>query len=467
MRGSTRRRRHIPTLLGAPVLACALLPGVANAQDVAHFHTAPSTATGPSLEAEEACNMTFGVTLMRTGEFMERETPGDASEVDLIVLLSAREVLGTWFFSGRAIDAAVGETVWRSDTTTSGEASSFLSARGGCTELAQHFLIHAGTTTPANVAVLPQLPTAPPHAAPISPSPDTSGESPFEELEHYVDLVNQRQLAGTEWSYAASLFDAACDDGQMLGCAGLGRLYRDGQGVTQDYQEAIAHYQLACDAGLAESCNNVGRMYREGQGVHIDQTQAAVYFRQACDGGDIEGCDNLGRRYQRSGGGMQDIGRMVGFYQRACDRGVMSGAQVWAAPITEVTASPKTMLRHISSTNVPVKAPTWMAVHASESSTRLVSRYLGTRIRRWRFTPTRVRAEQPRLRRRGNDVSRRCRRDARRRPRPHPLPSGLCWGKRPRLRPAGLDSDLLTTCVGHDEGPEHPRGIIIPRDPFG
>ena len=45
----------------------------------------------------------------------------------------------------------------------------------------------------------------------------------------------------------------------------IGTLYRDGQGVTQDYAEAMRWFRLAADRGNAIAQMNIGTLYRNGR----------------------------------------------------------------------------------------------------------------------------------------------------------------------------------------------------------
>ena len=47
----------------------------------------------------------------------------------------------------------------------------------------------------------------------------------------------------------------------------LGLMYDNGQGVTQDYVEAVKWYQKAAEQGHAKAQYNLGLMYDKGQGV--------------------------------------------------------------------------------------------------------------------------------------------------------------------------------------------------------
>jgi TPR repeat protein len=66
----------------------------------------------------------------------------------------------------------------------------------------------------------------------------------------------------------------------------LGFMYSHGQGVPQDYQEAVKWYRLAADQGDSDAKNNLGLMYSDGRGVPQDYNEAIKWYRLAADRGD-------------------------------------------------------------------------------------------------------------------------------------------------------------------------------------
>ena len=70
-------------------------------------------------------------------------------------------------------------------------------------------------------------------------------------------------------------------------------LYRNGQGVTQDYQEALKWYRLAAAQGDASAQNNIGWMYLKGYGVTQDHQEALKLFRLAAAQGNATAIENL------------------------------------------------------------------------------------------------------------------------------------------------------------------------------
>lgn len=96
-----------------------------------------------------------------------------------------------------------------------------------------------------------------------------------------------------DYQKTLDLWQKACDEGNALGCGGLGILYKNGIGVKQDYQKAAHFYQKACNGGEALGCGVLGTLYKNGQGVEQDYQKAAQLYKKACDMGKANGCNNL------------------------------------------------------------------------------------------------------------------------------------------------------------------------------
>ena len=62
-------------------------------------------------------------------------------------------------------------------------------------------------------------------------------------------------------------------------------MYRNGQGVPQDYEEAVKWYRLAADQGYASAHNNLGTMYEYGEGVLQDNVMAHMWYNIASANG--------------------------------------------------------------------------------------------------------------------------------------------------------------------------------------
>ena len=79
-------------------------------------------------------------------------------------------------------------------------------------------------------------------------------------------------------------------------------MYRTGEGVPQDYGEAVKWFRLAADQGDASAQNNLGVMYEYGRGVPQDYGEAVKWFRLAADQGEALAQNNLGLMYAKGKG---------------------------------------------------------------------------------------------------------------------------------------------------------------------
>ena len=60
-------------------------------------------------------------------------------------------------------------------------------------------------------------------------------------------------------------------------------MYDEGQGVPQDYKEALKWYRLSAEQGDADAQYNLGWMYDEGQGVPQDNKEAVKWWRLSAE----------------------------------------------------------------------------------------------------------------------------------------------------------------------------------------
>ncbi len=66
----------------------------------------------------------------------------------------------------------------------------------------------------------------------------------------------------------------------------LGVMYYNGQGVTQDYEQAFKWFSLTADQGYSYAQHYLGWMHHRGEGVKKDYKQAVKWYTLAADQGD-------------------------------------------------------------------------------------------------------------------------------------------------------------------------------------
>jgi TPR repeat protein len=77
----------------------------------------------------------------------------------------------------------------------------------------------------------------------------------------------------------------------------LGRMYLDGNGVSQNYAEAVKWFRLSADRGDADAQNSIGTMYEHGLGLPQNYAEAVKWYRKAADQRDATAQYNLGALY--------------------------------------------------------------------------------------------------------------------------------------------------------------------------
>ena len=90
----------------------------------------------------------------------------------------------------------------------------------------------------------------------------------------------------------------AAEQGHADAQNNLGEMYSKGQGVPQDYAEAVRWYRLAAEQGYAPAQNNLGAAYQLGDGVLQDNVMAHMWYNIASANGDPKSGE---RRDERAG----------------------------------------------------------------------------------------------------------------------------------------------------------------------
>jgi TPR repeat protein len=86
----------------------------------------------------------------------------------------------------------------------------------------------------------------------------------------------------------------------------LGAMYSNGDGVPQNYAEAVRWYLLAAEQGYADAQFNLGASYDFGNGVPQDDSEAVRWYRLAAEQGTVLAQRNLGAMYNNGEGVLQD-----------------------------------------------------------------------------------------------------------------------------------------------------------------
>jgi len=235
----------------------------------------------------------------------------------------------------------------------------------------------APANSPAPAAVVREASPGP--AASVSqvsvPSPTPSARDSLAEAERHLDAK--------EYAQARQWFQKAAEAGSADGMNGLGALYENGWGVTQDSAQARQWYRRAADAGSVaaklklamlspspasqplpngtpspvdelaaakryldakdyakalpllrkvadatrnlEALNQLGDLYYSGRGVSQDYVQARQWYQKAADAGSANAMYQLGELYQYGQGVARDYAQAHRWYHKAVDAGNADG----------------------------------------------------------------------------------------------------------------------------------------------
>jgi TPR repeat protein len=154
---------------------------------------------------------------------------------------------------------------------------------------------------------------------PAAPAPKTAQQAPAA-TQAKVTNTTAQTAAEKPRSDLGTLRQLA-NDGNAIAQVDLGLKYDDGDGIPQDYAEAMRWYRKAADQGNAKAQNNLGLMYSKGHGVPQDDAEAVKWYRKAADQGYAIAQNNLGFMYEAGRGVPRDYAEALRWYRKAADQG--------------------------------------------------------------------------------------------------------------------------------------------------
>ena len=121
---------------------------------------------------------------------------------------------------------------------------------------------------------------------------------------------------------AANWYRKAADRGHPEAQFCLGRMFWRGEGVAQNFAEALQWFRKAADQGLANAQDALGFMYGTGKGVVQNYAEAAQWYRKAADQGLAQAQCILGVMHAEGEGVVQNHAEAAQWYRKAADQGL-------------------------------------------------------------------------------------------------------------------------------------------------
>jgi hypothetical protein len=113
----------------------------------------------------------------------------------------------------------------------------------------------------------------------------------------------------------------AAEEGDPSSQGILGVMYANGQGVPQDYTEAVKWYRKSAVQGSGASQHNLGFLYDKGLGVPQDYTEALKWYRKSAAQGNAIAQNKLGIMYDNGFGVPQNYTEAIKWYRKSAEQG--------------------------------------------------------------------------------------------------------------------------------------------------
>lgn len=135
--------------------------------------------------------------------------------------------------------------------------------------------------------------------------------------------VDTAMVAFNKGEYDKALLQAApsAKQGNVIDQNILGRMYLEGKGIKQNYEQAQYWFLKAANQGYANSQHNLGLMYVDGRGVNQNYAQGIEWYRKAAEQGLDLSQIALGSIYQNGQGVTQSYAIALDWYYKAAKQG--------------------------------------------------------------------------------------------------------------------------------------------------
>lgn len=123
-----------------------------------------------------------------------------------------------------------------------------------------------------------------------------------------------------DYEEAMKCFKTAAGKDYAMAQYYMGQMFENGFGCDQDYREALQWYQSAADQDYAPALNQIGYLYYNGFGVETDIDQAIYYQKLAAMQGYAVAQINLGYLFENGIGVEQNYSTALAYYRMAADQ---------------------------------------------------------------------------------------------------------------------------------------------------
>lgn len=134
---------------------------------------------------------------------------------------------------------------------------------------------------------------------------------------------------------ALSTWRSMAEQGDARAQNNLGILYRNGEGLVQDFEQARAWLLRSAAQGHAQAQYSLGVMYDYGNGVPQNYPEALRWYQKAAALGNADAQYNLGVFYAEGRGVSQSLAEAAQWYAKAAQRGHANAQNILARMLVE------------------------------------------------------------------------------------------------------------------------------------
>lgn len=140
----------------------------------------------------------------------------------------------------------------------------------------------------------------------------------------FVKAFNAYRLG--DYAVAMRELRPLAERGNVLAQYRIGIMYNNGEGVRQDFGEAVRWFQRAAILGYAPAQSSLGVKYEKGQGVRRNYGEAVKWYRHGAEQGYAGAQYRLGRMYVLGHGVRRNYTEAVAWFNLAANQGVEDAA---------------------------------------------------------------------------------------------------------------------------------------------
>ncbi len=138
----------------------------------------------------------------------------------------------------------------------------------------------------------------------------------------------------------AGIAEAACNAGDLTGCAALGKAYMYGEGKPQNRPAAYVLLRRACDGGEATGCLGLGNLHWRIPELSAQEFAVASY-RRGCELGSLDACEREAETIEKGLEGTPgDPAAADAFRQEICPKGGVAACRSLAIKLFAPDRSP-------------------------------------------------------------------------------------------------------------------------------